>query len=51
MVNPLEKSPDHKIENKPCYTCQGRGTVKLFDDKGNPNGTKTCPTCNGSGKS
>lgn len=51
MTNPLEKSPDHKIERQPaCYTCQGNGTVKVFDGKGNPSGTKTCPKCGGSGK-
>ena len=50
MINPIEKSPDHKQERQPCYKCQGSGAVKIFDEKGNPNGTKPCPQCGGSGK-
>ena len=50
MANPLERGPENgKQEKKQCDQCQGRGEVKTFDSKGNPDGTKTCPRCGGSG--
>ena len=37
------------VEWETCGTCRGVGTVIVFDRKGNPTGSATCPRCNGQG--
>lgn len=48
----MNESPDKNLEKAPimkCRTCGGRGVIKTFDDKGRPDGEKSCGDYSGTG--
>lgn len=41
---------EHVFVKAMCNACQGLGKLEIYDAKGNPNGSKFCDKCNGTGK-